>query len=59
MYHEYNSPTYYGVNLYALAFWRRYARSEKLAKVPHQALWRDIARHHPRGAAQYLLLLYP
>lgn len=50
-YDEYNSPTYYGVNLYALAFWRRYARSQKLAAMGaamEAALWRDIARYyHP------------
>lgn len=51
-YDEYNSPTYYGVNLYALAFWRRYARSEKLAQMGaamEAALWRDIARYYHAG----------
>jgi len=51
-YDEYNSPTYYGVNLYALAFWRRYARSEKLAQmgaVMEATLWRDIARYYHAG----------
>ena len=51
-YDEYNSPTYYGVNLYALAFWRRYARSAKLAKMGgamEAALWRDIARYYHAG----------
>lgn len=51
-YDEYNSPTYYGVNLYALAFWRRYARSEKLAAMGaamEAALWRDVARYYHAG----------
>lgn len=51
-YDEYNSPTYYGVNLYALAFWRRYARSEKLAQMGaamEAALWRDVARYYHAG----------
>ena len=51
-YDEYNSPTYYGVNLYALAFWRRYARSQKLAQMGtamEAALWRDIARYYHAG----------
>ena len=51
-YDEYNSPTYYGVNLYALAFWRRNARSEKLAEMGaamEAALWRDIARYYHAG----------
>lgn len=51
-YDEYNSPTYYGVNLYALAFWRRYARSQKLAQMGgamEAALWRDVARYYHAG----------
>src|SRR5690606_35047077 len=40
---EYNSPTYYGVNLYALARWRAYAKSAALAALGAEmeaALWR-------------------
>lgn len=51
-YDEYNSPTYYGVNLYALAFWRRYARSSRLAEMGaamEAALWRDVARYYHAG----------
>lgn len=51
-YDEYNSPTYYGVNLYALAFWRRYARSPKLAAwgaAMEATLWRDVARYYHAG----------
>ncbi len=51
-YDEYNSPTYYGVNLYALALWRRYARSAKLAQMGgamEAALWRDVARYYHAG----------
>lgn len=46
---EYNSPTYYGVNFYALALWRLYAHSEKLAQWGAEieaTLWRDIAQYY-------------
>jgi len=47
---EYNSPTYYGVDLWALALWRG-SRSGALAAAGHRlesALWRDIASfYHP------------
>lgn len=49
---EYNSPTYYGVNFYALAFWRRYAQSGKLARWGAEmeaALWRDVALYYHAG----------
>jgi hypothetical protein len=46
---EYNSPTYYGIDLYALALWRSYAASALLraagAKI-EAALWRDIAQYY-------------
>lgn len=49
---EYNSPTYYGIDLYALALWRRYgaepATHERACAV-EIALWRDIAAHHHAG----------
>ncbi len=49
---EYNSPTYYGVDLYALALWRSYpAISPLLAQwggKMEAALWRDLVRfYHP------------
>jgi hypothetical protein len=43
---EYNSPTYYGVDLVGLALWRTTAASERLARWGAQleaALWRDLA----------------
>lgn len=49
---EYNSPTYYGVNLYALALWRAYAKSDALATMGaamEAALWHDIARFYHAG----------
>jgi hypothetical protein len=49
---EYNSPTYYGVNLFALALWRRYAKSDALAEMGsamEAALWRDIAAYYHAG----------
>ncbi len=51
-YDEYNSPTYYGVDLYALGFWRRYAPSEQvrdLGRAMEAALWRDIAALYHAG----------
>lgn len=46
---EYNSPTYYGVDLYALALWRSYATSPVLrahGAAMEAALWRDIAQFY-------------
>lgn len=48
---EYNSPTYYGVDLFGLALWRRHgptARLRSLGAEMEAALWRDIAMfYHP------------
>ena len=49
---EYNSPTYYGVDLYALALWRSYASSALLRTAGAEieaALWRDIAQFYHAG----------
>ena len=50
---EYNSPTYYGVDLYALALWRSYpALSPLLAQLGAEMetlLWRDIAQYYHAG----------
>jgi hypothetical protein len=49
---EYNSPTYYGVDLYGLAMWRRHAASPALAQrgaAMEAALWRDIACFYHAG----------
>jgi hypothetical protein len=49
---EYNSPTYYGVDLYALALWRSYAASALLRAAGAEieaALWRDIAQFYQAG----------
>jgi hypothetical protein len=47
---EYNSPTYYGVDLYALALWRSYpALSPLLAQLGSEmeaTLWRDVAQFY-------------
>ncbi len=43
---EFNSPTYYGVDLYALGLWRTYSSSVLLHTLGiemEKALWRDIA----------------
>jgi hypothetical protein len=48
---EYGSPTYYGIDLYALALWRVHPptpRFGELAAAVETDLWRDIARwYHP------------
>lgn len=50
-FHEYNSATYYGVDLFALGLWARFAPSPELAEAGRRieaALWRDITRwYHP------------
>ena len=46
---EYNSPTYYGVNFYALGLWQQYSHSSKLAAWGTEVealLWRDVARYY-------------
>jgi hypothetical protein len=49
---EFNSPTYYGVDLYGLALLRRYGATPRMREMGahmEAALWRDIARfYHPR-----------
>ncbi|WP_163544076.1 hypothetical protein [Occultella kanbiaonis] len=49
---EYNSPTYYGIDLYALALWRRYGGEPgtvQRAGAVELALWRDVADHYHPG----------
>jgi len=49
---EYNSPTYYGVDLYGLALWRRYGATEKVREWGAEmeaGLWRDIGRFYHAG----------
>lgn len=49
---EYNSPTYYGVDVYALALWRSYALTVSLREAGARieaALWWDIARAYHAG----------
>jgi len=49
---EYNSPTYYGVNFYALALWRLYSHSESLEKWGAEieaSVWRDVAQYYHAG----------
>ena len=43
---EYNSPTYYGVDVYGLALWRDYgstARIQKIGSEMEATMWKDIA----------------
>lgn len=49
---EYNSPTYYGVDLYALALWRGrppHPDFARLGEAMEEALWRDVARFYHAG----------
>ncbi len=49
---EYNSPTYYGIDLYALALWRSYASLGLLREAGaamEASLWRDIALFYHAG----------
>jgi hypothetical protein len=49
---EYNSPTYYGVDLYGLALWRRHGATEKIRAFGAEmeaGLWRDIAQFYNAG----------
>lgn len=48
-FNEYNSPTYCGVDLYALSMWRRYgstARMRTLGAEMEASLWTDLARFY-------------
>jgi hypothetical protein len=46
---EYNSPTYGGVDLYALGLWRSYGSTASMRDMGEKmeaALWRDLAAHY-------------
>lgn len=48
---EYNSPTYYGIDLSALAMWRSSSSGvlRELGRDMEQRLWRDVARYYHAG----------
>lgn len=49
---EYNSPTYYGVDFYGLALWRKYGPTDRLRQLGaamEAELWRDTARFYHAG----------
>lgn len=49
---EYNSPTYYGTDIYALGLWQAYCSSPHLQRwgaEMEEALWRDIAQFYHAG----------
>ena len=51
-FYEYNSPTYYGTDFFALAFWKNYARSSMLSRMGREmeaTLWRDVAQYYHAG----------
>lgn len=53
---EYNSPTYYGTDLFALALWQRHSRSDMLATWGAEieaALWRDAAPYYHAGLKNF------
>jgi hypothetical protein len=46
---EYNSPTYYGVDLYGLALWRDYGSTKRIQTIGTEMesiLWKDIASYY-------------
>ena len=48
-FHEYNSPTYYGVDFYALGLWRKFGSSEvyrEFGATMEAELWRDTAQFY-------------
>lgn len=48
-FYEYNSPTYYGVDLYGLALWRDYGSTKRMQEIGREmeaVLWRDIASYY-------------
>lgn len=48
-YNEYNSPTYYGVDFFALALWREYGATSiyrELGATMEAELWRDMAQFY-------------
>jgi len=51
-FYEYNSPTYYGVDLYGLALWRDYGSTERIRAMGSEMeakLWEDIADFYQPG----------
>ena len=49
---EYNSPTYYGVDLYGLGLWRAYGSTpsqRRMGSEMEAALWKDIALFYHAG----------
>jgi hypothetical protein len=49
---EYNSPTYYGIDLHALSLWGERSSSARLVRsgrAIEQALWRDVGRWYHAG----------
>lgn len=49
---EYNSPTYYGVDLYGLALWREFGVTEKIRTLGAEmeaGLWHDIGDYYHAG----------
>ena len=53
---EFNSPTYYGVDLYALALWRTFPPTEQFAADGARleaAIWHEAASFHHAGLANF------
>lgn len=51
-FNEYNSPTYYGVDFYALALWREYGATStyrEFGATMEAELWRDLAQFYHAG----------
>jgi len=47
---EYNSPTYYGINFFALGLWQNFSGDlEGMGREINTALWADISRYYHAG----------
>lgn len=49
---EYNSPTYYGVNMVAIAMWRKYAKNQEMKEMGEfleKGFWHEIAKFYHAG----------
>ena len=49
---EYNSPTYYGVNMVAIALWRKYAKNQEIremGEILEKEFWHEIALFYHAG----------
>ncbi len=47
---EYNSPTYYGINFFALGLWQNFSQDlGQMGEEINRALWSDLSRYYHAG----------